>query len=87
VTRSRRPSSSNGFGIRFARIARASPDHVGPTTVASLYGSETELDVVVAATDAEAASKRTVLAIGEAKAGDNDPDWGEVESVVKQSTG
>jgi len=46
------------------------PDHVGPTTVASADGSEMELDVVVAAADAEAASERTVLAIGEAKAGE-----------------
>jgi hypothetical protein len=45
------------------------PDHVGPTTVASADGSETELDVVVAA-GAEAPSERTVLAIGEAKAGE-----------------
>jgi hypothetical protein len=46
------------------------PDHVGPTTVASVDGSAVELDVVVAAADAEAASERTVLAIGEAKAGE-----------------
>jgi hypothetical protein len=46
------------------------PDHVGPTTVGSADGTEMELDVVVAAADAEAASERTVLAIGEAKAGE-----------------
>jgi hypothetical protein len=46
------------------------PDHVGPTTVASADDSETELDVVVAAADAEAASERTIIAIGEAKAGE-----------------
>jgi hypothetical protein len=46
------------------------PDHVGPTTVAATGGSQTELDVVVAAADAGAASERRILAIGEAKAGE-----------------
>ena len=46
------------------------PDHVGPTTLASPDVSETELDVVVAAADTEAASERTILSIGEAKAGE-----------------
>lgn len=46
------------------------PDHVGPTTIGSPDGFGAELDVVVAAGDAETASERTVLAIGEAKAGE-----------------
>lgn len=45
-------------------------DHVGPTTVMLGDGTECQLDVVVADDDAETASERTVLAIGEAKAGE-----------------
>lgn len=46
------------------------PDHVGPSVVAS-NGNEWQLDVVVAADRAAGApSERTVLAIGEAKAGE-----------------
>lgn len=46
------------------------PDHVGPSTV-TIDGTERELDVVVAA-DSEGAppGERTVLAMGEAKAGE-----------------
>ncbi len=47
-----------------------SPDHVGPTTLSLADGSEQELDVVVAAADAETAAQRTVLALGEANAGE-----------------
>ncbi|MDP2958079.1 MAG: hypothetical protein Q8N53_16755 [Longimicrobiales bacterium] len=46
------------------------PDHVGPTTVSLPGGAEGELDVVVASDDADAASDRTVLSMGEAKAGE-----------------
>lgn len=48
----------------------ASPDHVGPTTLSLPDGQETELDVVVAADDGDTPSERTVLAVGEAKAGE-----------------
>jgi uncharacterized protein len=41
--------------------------HVGPTVLTLDDGSECELDVVVAADDADVASERTVAAIGEAK--------------------
>jgi uncharacterized protein len=56
---------------RYASIATlgASPDHVGPSSV-HIDGKEHELDVVVATADAGAEpSARTVVAIGEAKAG------------------
>jgi uncharacterized protein len=46
------------------------PDHVGPTTLVLADGTERQLDVVVAADDAGPASERTILAIGEAKAGE-----------------
>jgi hypothetical protein len=46
------------------------PDHVGPTTLTLPDGSERQLDVVVARADAEAASERSVMAIGEAKVGE-----------------
>lgn len=46
------------------------PDHVGPTTVLMPDGTERQLDVVVASDDADGASERTILAIGEAKAGE-----------------
>ncbi|MEX0708322.1 MAG: ATP-binding protein [Woeseia sp.] len=46
------------------------PDYVGPTVVASAESAESELDVVVAEANAEAASDRRILAIGEAKAGE-----------------
>jgi uncharacterized protein len=44
--------------------------HVGPTTVALDDGSEQQLDVVVAADDADSPPRRTILALGEAKAGE-----------------
>ena len=48
----------------------ASPDHVGPSSV-TLEGTEYEIDVLVAADDgAVEPSDRTVLAVGEAKAGE-----------------
>ncbi|HSJ24732.1 MAG TPA: hypothetical protein VK929_08705, partial [Longimicrobiales bacterium] len=48
----------------------APPDHVGPSTV-SVDGKEHELDVVVAAADdGTEAAARSVVAIGEAKAGE-----------------
>jgi uncharacterized protein len=46
------------------------PEHVGPSTVMMPDGTERQLDVVVASDDADAASDRTVSAIGEAKAGE-----------------
>lgn len=46
------------------------PDHVGPTVASLPDGSETDLDVVVSAADSDVASERTVLALGEAKAGE-----------------
>jgi hypothetical protein len=49
------------------RTLGGQPDHVGTTTVALPTGSEVDVDVVVAAADAEAASERSVLALGEAK--------------------
>lgn len=45
-------------------------DHVGPTTITLPDGQERQLDVVVAADDAETPSGRTVRAVGEAKAGE-----------------
>ena len=47
-----------------------SPYHVGPTTLAFDGGTEQQLDVVVAADDANMPSGRTILALGEAKAGE-----------------
>ena len=47
-----------------------SPDHVGPTTLVQAEGAQRQVDVVVAADDASAPSGRTVLALGEAKAGE-----------------
>jgi hypothetical protein len=52
----------------------AGPDHVGPTTVSLSGGEEREVDVVVAADDGATPSERTVLAIGEAKAGETMAD-------------
>ena len=46
------------------------PDHVGPTTVTLEDGSERQIDVLVAADDSDVSSERTVLAVGEAKAGE-----------------
>lgn len=46
------------------------PDYVGPTIVASTDSAEMQLDVVVAEANAETASERRILAIGEAKAGE-----------------
>jgi AAA+ ATPase superfamily predicted ATPase len=46
------------------------PDHVGPTTVTLPNGDERQLEVVVALDDSEVASQRTIIAIGEAKAGE-----------------
>jgi uncharacterized protein len=58
----RRYASRNTIG--------ASPDHVGPSS-AILEGKEYEIDVLVAADDgAVEPSERTVIAIGEAKAGE-----------------
>ena len=57
---------------RYASVASlgAPPDHVGPSTV-SVDGKEHELDVVVAAADdGTEAAARSVVAIGEAKAGE-----------------
>lgn len=45
------------------------PDHVGPTRLTMVDGTEREIDVVVAADDADVPSERTILALGEAKAG------------------
>jgi hypothetical protein len=46
------------------------PEHVGPTTVSLPGGADRQLDVIVARADSEVASERTILAIGEAKAGE-----------------
>jgi hypothetical protein len=46
------------------------PDHVGPTTVMLEDGSERQIDIVVAADDGGVPSHRTILALGEAKAGE-----------------
>jgi len=57
---------------RYASIATvgASPDHVGPSSV-TVEGKEFEIDVLVAAGDeATEPANRTVIAIGEAKAGE-----------------
>lgn len=45
------------------------PAHVGPTTLILPDGDEMQLDVVVAADDSATPGARTILAIGEAKAG------------------
>lgn len=60
------------WSLHFAAPATlgGSPGHVGPTTIVLADGSEMELDVVVAAADSGTASDRTILAIGEAKAGE-----------------
>ena len=46
------------------------PDHVGPTTVSLPDGSDMDVDVLVAAADSNVASERSILALGEAKAGE-----------------
>jgi AAA+ ATPase superfamily predicted ATPase len=46
------------------------PDRVGPSTVTLADGEEREVDVVVAADDADVPANRTIRAIGEAKAGE-----------------
>lgn len=46
------------------------PDHVGPTVVQLPDGTEKQLDVVVATGGSDAPSDRTVVALGEAKAGE-----------------
>lgn len=46
------------------------PDHVGPSTVRLDDAGEVQLDVVVAADDGVNSSRRTIRAIGEAKAGE-----------------
>ena len=45
-------------------------DHVGPSTILLSDGSERQVDVLIAADDADAPSERTVTALGEAKAGE-----------------
>lgn len=44
------------------------PDHIGPTTLTLADNTEIQLDVVVAANDADIPSERSILALGEAKA-------------------
>lgn len=51
-------------------VVGGDPAHVGRTVARLDGGGERELDVVVAADDADVASDRTVLALGEAKAGE-----------------
>jgi hypothetical protein len=46
------------------------PHHVGPTNLVLNDGTERQLDVLVAADDADSPSQRTILAVGEAKAGE-----------------
>ena len=60
------------WSTHFAKPATVGgqPDHVGPTTLVMEDGIERQLDVVVSADDADAPSERTILAIGEAKAGE-----------------
>jgi len=53
-----------------ARTLGARADHVGPTTLILGDGSECELDVLATADDADVPANRTVLALGEAKAGE-----------------
>lgn len=45
------------------------PAHVGPTVVRLTDGTEREVDIVVASDDGRAPSDRTIVALGEAKAG------------------
>ena len=45
-------------------------DHVGPTTVMLGDGGERQVDVLVAADDGDVPSARTILALGEARAGE-----------------
>lgn len=52
------------------RTLGGEPDHVGPTTVSLPDGSEMDIDVLVAAADSDLASERSVLVLGEAKAGE-----------------
>lgn len=58
--------------LHFARpeTLGGAPDHVGPTTITLPAGRERQVDVVVAADDADAPAERTVRALGEAKAGE-----------------
>jgi uncharacterized protein len=70
-------SMARSWAMHFASrdTLGGSPAHVGPTTL-SVRNSETgaieqrEVDVVVAAADAESPSERTVRAVGEAKVGE-----------------
>jgi uncharacterized protein len=49
-----------------------SPAHVGPTVISGRDGDEQELDIVVAADDGgDEPDRRTILALGEAKAGES----------------
>jgi uncharacterized protein len=65
-------AAAREWTARFAapRTLGGQPDHVGPTTVQMPDGGEMQLDVVAVADDAATASERTVLALGEAKAGE-----------------
>jgi uncharacterized protein len=70
-------SMARGWAMHFAsqRTLGGAPSHVGPTTL-NVGNRETgvreqrEIDVVVAADDAETPNERTVRAIGEAKVGE-----------------
>ena len=52
-----------------ATIFDSQPAHVGTSVIALDNNEEVQLDVVVAAEDAQVASERTILAVGEAKVG------------------
>ncbi len=54
----------------WADLAGEVPVHTGPSTLTLPDGQEQEIDVVVAADDAQSPADRRVLAIGEAKAGE-----------------
>jgi uncharacterized protein len=70
-------SMARAWAMHFAsqKTLGGAPTHVGPTTL-TVFNRETgaleprELDVVIAADDAEAPTQRTVRAIGEAKVGE-----------------
>lgn len=64
-------SMSRDWVMHFAahETLGGAPDHVGSTVLQLPDGGERELDVVVAADDAPTPSGRTIIAIGEAKSG------------------
>jgi uncharacterized protein len=65
-------SMARYWTLHFADAATigGTPDHVGPSTVTLADGRERQLDMVVTRDDSDVPSERTVVAIGEAKAGE-----------------